>query len=199
MSESGIASGIRRIEAVAGDQVMDYLGETDAIVKALSSRLKVKREEILPRIAALVSDLKASQTAVSKLKEDLAVAKSAALSSKAQEINGCTAVIEAIDGMDPKALSAAAQQLQESLGDKAAVVLVTKVGEKKVSLVAAFGPDLVKAKKMHAGKFVSAVAEVCGGKGGGRPNLAQAGGSDPTKIDQALDFAKSSFQDISSE
>ena len=192
VSESGIASGIRRIEAVAGDRVMDYLGATDDIVKTLSSQLKTKREEIVPRITTLMGDLRASQAAVAKLKEELAVAKTAALAGKVSEVNGLKAVIESIDDMDPKSLSAAAQQLQSSLGEDAAVVLVTKVSDKKVSLVAAFGGDLLE-KKMHAGKFVSSMAEICGGKGGGRPNLAQAGGTNAAKIEEALEFARAQF------
>ena len=192
VSESGIASGIRRIEAVAGDRVMDYLGATDDIVKTLSSQLKTKREEIVPRITTLMGDLRASQAAVAKLKEELAVAKTAALAGKVSEVNGLKAVIESIDDMDPKSLSAAAQQLQSSLGEDVAVVLVTKVSNKKVSLVAAFGGDLLE-KKMHAGKFVSSMAEICGGKGGGRPNLAQAGGTNAAKIEEALEFARAQF------
>jgi len=199
VSESGIASGIRRIEAVAGDQVMDYLGTSDEIVKGLSSKLKIKREEVLPRVMTLMNDLKESQGTVAKLKEELAVAKTSALAGKVADINGYKAVIEAIDDMDPKALSAAAQELQKNLGSDAAVVLATKVSEKKVSIVTAFGADLLEEKKMHAGKFVSSVAEVCGGKGGGRPNLAQAGGSDPEKIEEALEYAKVQLQELSSK
>jgi len=197
VSESGIASGIRRIEAVAGNQVMDYLGTSDDIVKSLSSQLKIKREEVVPRVTSLMSDLKASQSAVAKLKEELAIAKTSALAGKAVPIGGghFTAVVEAVDGMDPKALSSAAQELQASLGDDAAVVLATKVSDNKVSLVAAFGKNLLD-KKMHAGKFVSAVAEICGGKGGGRPNLAQAGGTQPDKIEEALSFARTKFDDL---
>lgn len=195
-SESGIASGIRRIEAVAGDQVMDYLGTADQIVKNLSSKLKIKREEVLPRITTLMNDLKESQNAVTKLKEELAVAKTSALAGKAVDVNGFRVVIESIEDMDPKSLSAAAQQLQSNLGSDAAVVLATGVSEKKVSIVAAFGADLLE-KKMHAGKFVSSVAEICGGKGGGRPNLAQAGGTEPAKIEEALSYAKAQFQELS--
>merc|ERR1711970_597404 len=124
-----------------------------------------------------MGDLRASQAAVAKLKEELAVAKTAALAGKVSEVNGLKAVIESIDDMDPKSLSAAAQQLQSSLGEDAAVVLVTKVLE----------------KKMHAGKFVSSMAEICGGKGGGRPNLAQAGGTNAAKIEEALEFARAQF------
>ena len=194
VSESGIASGIRRIEAIAGDQVIDYLGTADDIVKNLTSKLKIKREEVLPRISGLMNELKASQSAVAKLKEELAIAKTAALAGKATPMNGFKVVVESIEGMDPKSLSAAAQQLQNDLGSDAAVVLAAKVSEDKVSLVAAFGADLLE-RKMHAGKFISSVAEICGGKGGGRPNLAQAGGSEPGKIDEALQFAKSKLQE----
>ena len=145
-------------------------------------------------IKLILTSLKASQSAVAKLKEELAIAKTAALAGKATPMNGFKVVVESIEGMDPKSLSAAAQQLQNDLGSDAAVVLAAKVSEDKVSLVAAFGADLLE-RKMHAGKFISSVAEICGGKGGGRPNLAQAGGSEPGKIDEALQFAKSKLQE----
>ena len=192
VSESGVAAGIRRIEAVAGAAVLAYLNERDAVVKQLGERFKAQPAEIVERVVSLQSELKASQKALAAAREELALAKSAALASQAEAVGDCQVLISRLDGVEGGGLQSAAQGLVDQLGDGAAVVLgglpdPSDLG--KVILVAAFGKGVI-AKGQQAGKFIGAVAKACGGGGGGRPNLAQAGGRDGAALDAALEQAK---------
>jgi alanyl-tRNA synthetase len=189
ISETGIASGIRRIEAVAGGAILDYLNVRDQIVKELSDRFKVKPEEIRDRVNSLQAELKATQKELELAKQELAVAKSDSLLSQAATIGDFKILVANMGEMDAKSLQSAAERLQQKLGD-AAVVIASIPSEGKVSLVAAFSQKVIKEKNLQAGKFIGNIAKICGGGGGGRPNLAQAGGRDPSKIDEALDTAK---------
>ncbi|WP_459016011.1 alanine--tRNA ligase [Synechococcus sp. LTW-G] len=192
VSESGVAAGIRRIEAVAGAAVLAYLNERDAVVKQLGERFKAQPAEIVDRVLTLQSELKASQKALASAREELALAKSAALASQAEAIGDFQVLISRLDGVEGGGLQSAAQGLVDQLGEGAAVVLgglpdPSDLG--KVILVAAFGKAVI-AKGQQAGKFIGAVAKACGGGGGGRPNLAQAGGRDGAALDAALEQAK---------
>ena len=192
VSESGVAAGIRRIEAVAGAAVLAYLNERDAVVKQLGERFKAQPVEIVERVVSLQSELKASQKALAAAREELALAKSAALANQAEAVGDCQVLISRLDGVDGGGLQSAAQGLVDQLGDGAAVVIgglpdPSDLG--KVILVAAFGKGVI-AKGQQAGKFIGAVAKACGGGGGGRPNLAQAGGRDGAALDAALEQAK---------
>ena len=192
VSESGVAAGIRRIEAVAGAAVLAYLNERDAVVKQLGERFKAQPAEIVERVVSLQSELKASQKALAAAREELALAKSAALASQAEAVGDYQVLISRLDGVEGGGLQSAAQGLVDQLGDGAAVVLgglpdPSDLG--KVILVAAFGKGVI-AKGQQAGKFIGAVAKACGGGGGGRPNLAQAGGRDGAALDAALEQAK---------
>ena len=188
VSESGVAAGIRRIEAVAGPAVLSYLNERDAVVKQLGDRFKVQPGEIVERVKALQEELKSSAKALAAAQAELAVAKSAALVTKAIATGSCQLLVERLDGMDGAGLQGAAQNLADQLGDGAAVVLgglpnPDDLG--KVILVAAFGKQVIAAK-VQAGKFIGGIAKLCGGGGGGRPNLAQAGGRDGAALNGAL-------------
>jgi alanyl-tRNA synthetase len=188
VSESGVAAGIRRIEAVAGPAVLEYLNVRESIVRELSDRFKVKPEEIPDRITALQNELKASQKQLDSLKGQLALAKASELLSQAEPVGDFHILVAQVDGVDPNSLMAAAEQLQQKLKNSA-VVLGSVPEEGKVSLVAAFSPEINK-KGLQAGKFIGAIAKLCGGGGGGRPNLAQAGGRDTSKLPGALEEAR---------
>ena len=195
IGESGVAAGIRRIEAVAGPAVLAYLNERDAVVKVLGDRFKAQPAEILDRVSALQDELKATSKALASAREELALAKSAALASQAESIGsgeGAFALLVArLDGVDGGGLQSAAQQLADQLGAGAAVVLgglPDPADLAKVILVAAFGKAVI-AKGLKAGTFIGGVAKACGGGGGGRPNLAQAGGRDGAALDGALEAA----------
>jgi alanyl-tRNA synthetase len=190
-----VAAGIRRIEAVAGPAVLAYLNERDAVVKVLGDRFKAQPAEILDRVSALQDELKATSKALASAREDLALAKSAALASQAESIGtgpgGFELLVARLDGVDGGGLQSAGQQLADQLGDGAAVVLgglPDPADLAKVILVAAFGKAVI-AMGLKAGTFIGGVAKACGGGGGGRPNLAQAGGRDGAALDGALEAA----------
>jgi len=192
VSESGVAAGIRRIEAVAGPAVLAYLNERDGVVKQLGERFKAQPAEIVDRVVQLADELKASQKALAAAREELALAKSAALAGQAVAVGAHQLLVARLDGVEGGGLQSAAQGLADQLGDGAAVVLgglpdPTDLG--KVILVAAFGKAVIAAGP-KAGAFIGGIAKVCGGGGGGRPNLAQAGGRDGAALDQALDTAR---------
>ncbi|HIK33812.1 MAG TPA: alanine--tRNA ligase [Oscillatoriales cyanobacterium M59_W2019_021] len=189
ISETGIASGIRRIEAVSGPAILDYLNLRDRVVKDLCDRFKVKPEEIGDRITTLQTELKTTQKELDAVKSELAVAKSDGLLSAAESVGEFQILVSQMGETDAESLKTAAERLQQKLG-AAAVVLGSVPEDGKVSLVAAFGKE-VNAKGLQAGKFIGAIAKICGGGGGGRPNLAQAGGRDPSKLAEALAAAKS--------
>jgi alanyl-tRNA synthetase len=189
ISEAGVAAGVRRIEAVAGSALLPYLNQRDEVVKALTERFKVQPAEILERVGLLQEELRATAKALAAAREELALAKAATLLNQAQLVGDFQILVTRLDGVAADGLQTAAQQLQEQLGANAAVLLAGVAEPAKVALVAAFGPAVVKAG-LQAGKFVGAVAKACGGGGGGRPNLAQAGGRDPGALPAALAAAK---------
>ncbi|MBD1193137.1 MAG: alanine--tRNA ligase [Vulcanococcus sp. Clear-D1] len=192
VSESGVAAGIRRIEAVAGPAVLAYLNERDGVVKQLGERFKAQPAEIVDRVAQLADELKASQKALAAAREELALAKSAALAGQALAVGEHQLLVARLDGVEGGGLQSAAQGLADQLGDGAAVVLgglpdPADLG--KVILVAAFGKTVIAAGP-KAGAFIGGIAKACGGGGGGRPNLAQAGGRDGAALDGALEQAR---------
>jgi len=202
ISESGVAAGIRRIEAVAGPAVLTYLKEREAVVKPLAERFKVQPGEIVERVALLAEELKASQKALAAARAELAAARAAALAARARAVGSAAEggsfqlLVARLDGVDGTGLQTAAQGLADQLGDGAAVVLggLPDPGDLgKVILVAAFGRAVIAAGP-KAGAFIGGIARLCGGGGGGRPNLAQAGGRDGAALDMALQQAESTLQ-----
>jgi alanyl-tRNA synthetase len=192
VAESGVAAGIRRIEAVAGPAVLAYLNERDAVVKQLGERFKAQPAEIVERVAALQEELKATGKALAAARGELALAKSAALAGQAVAVGDFQLLVARLDGVEGAGLQSAAQGLADQLGAGAAVVLgglPDPADLAKVVLVAAFGPAVI-AQGQQAGKFIGGVAKRCGGGGGGRPNLAQAGGRDGAALDGALEAAR---------
>jgi alanyl-tRNA synthetase len=193
VSETGIASGVRRIEAVAGPAVLEYLNVRDAVVRELSDRFKAKPEELAERVTNLQTELKTTQKQLEALKSELALVKSTQLLDQAETIGDFRLLVAELEGVDPVSLQTAAERLLQKLGE-GAVVLGSSPEAQKVSLVAAFSPG-VNQKGLQAGKFIGTIAKICGGGGGGRPNLAQAGGRNPDKLPEALAEAKQQLVD----
>jgi len=192
IAESGVAAGVRRIEAVAGPAVLAYLNERDAVVKQLGERFKAQPAEIVERVVQLQDELKASAKALAAVREELAAAKAQSLLAKAKAVGSFQLLVSRLDGVDGTALQSAAQGLADQLGDGAAVVLgglSDPADQSKVMLVAAFGPAVIAAGP-KAGAFIGGIAKLCGGGGGGRPNLAQAGGRDGAALEGALQQAR---------
>lgn len=192
VTEAGVASGIRRIEAIAGPMVLEYLNVRDRVVRELGDRFKTKPEELPERITQLQTDLKTTQKQLEQLKAELALAKSDQLLSQAEPLNGFKVLVAQLEGVDAESLKTAAAQLLQKLGE-GAVVLGSVPAAKKVSLVAAFSPK-VNQQGLQAGKFIGGIAKRCGGGGGGRPNLAQAGGRDPSQLPAALAEAQETLR-----
>jgi alanyl-tRNA synthetase len=188
ISEAGVASGIRRIEAVAGNAVLDYLNLRDKVVKELGDRFKAKPEEIVDRINSLQAELKANQKQLDTVKGELAIFKSEQLLDRSETVGEFKIIVAELGDIDPNSLQTAAERLLNKIGEGAIVLAATPDGD-KVSLVAAFSKG-VNAKGLQAGKFIGGIAKICGGGGGGRPNLAQAGGKDVTKVQEALATAR---------
>ena len=194
ISESGISAGVRRIEAVSGPAVLDYLNLRDQVVRELSDRFKVKPEEVLPRVTALQEELKTTQKQLTALQSELAIARSDRLLSEAETVGEFKILVADLGNSDADAVKTAAERLLQKLGE-GAVVLGSVPAEGKVSLVAAFSPGVNQAG-LQAGQFIGAIAKLTGGGGGGRPNLAQAGGRDPKKLPDALKTAKEKLMAI---
>ncbi|KAL5066567.1 hypothetical protein RYX36_028304 [Vicia faba] len=193
ISEQGIASGVRRIEAVAGEAFIEYVNARDSYLKQLCSTLKVKPEEVTARIENLLEELRAARNENSAVRAKAAVYKASVIASRAFLVGNSKQyriLVECLDEVDAESLKSAAEYLMETLADPAAIVLGSCPGEGKVSLVAAFTPGVVD-QGIQAGKFIGQIAKLCGGGGGGRPNFAQAGGRKPENLAAALEKAKS--------
>jgi len=194
-SEQGIASGIRRIEAVAGPAALEFLYERESVVRDLSNQLKVACSELPARVTGLQEEVSALRKQLVDARSVAALAQVKGLATQAQTFpSGCKLLVARLDGIDPKAMQDAAQDLQGELGDPAAVVLLGAPEPSKVSMVAAFSPAVVMGG-LQAGKFIGGIARICGGGGGGRPNIAQAGGKDSSKLDEAVNAAKTQLQE----
>ncbi len=188
ISEAGIASGIRRLEAVVGLAVLDYLNQRDTVVKELTDVFKIKPEEITDRVRELQQEIKSKTKHIEQLNTQLARYQALQLLSETETINGYQLLVGTLGQVDGEALKNAAQELLQKLGN-GAVVLGAIPAEDKVTLVAAFSSEVVKLG-LQAGRLVGDLAKLCGGGGGGRPHLAQAGGKDPQGLPQALDQAR---------
>jgi alanyl-tRNA synthetase len=193
VTEIGVASGVRRIEAVSGQAVLDYLNVRDKVVRDLADRFKAKPEELPNRIGNLQNELKDTQKQLATLKGELAIVKSDQLLNEVETVGEFKFIVSQLGDVDTEALKTAAERLQQKLGN-GAVILGSIPEADKVSLVAAFSPEVVK-KGLQAGKLVGAIAKICGGGGGGRPNLAQAGGRDASKLKEALENARQQLRE----
>ncbi|NJR40244.1 MAG: alanine--tRNA ligase, partial [Leptolyngbyaceae cyanobacterium CSU_1_4] len=161
ISESGVAAGIRRIEAVAGAAVLEYLNVREKVVRELGDRFKVKPEELGDRVMALQAELKTTQKQLESLKSELALAKADQLLAQAETIGSFKMIVASLEGVDAESLKTAAETLLQKLGE-GAVVLGSVLEPEKVSLVAAFSPGVIQ-KGLQAGRLIGAIAKICGG------------------------------------
>ncbi len=181
-SEGGIASGVRRIEAVTGAGALAWIDVSDNLIRDVAGLVKGAREDVAEKVAQLVERNRSLEREVQALKGELASGGSRDLLSEAVEVNGVKVLAARIDGVDSKSLRDAADKLRDQLGS--GVVVLGAVEGDKVRLVAGVSKDLTASLK--AGQLIGPVAECVGGRGGGRPDFAQAGGTRPDKLDEAL-------------
>jgi len=182
VSESGVASGVRRIEAITGAAAFDWVKLNEGLVARLAERVKGARDNLEEKLDQLIERNKALEKELGRLKGKLASASGDDLASQAIDIGGLKFLAARIDESDAKTLRELADQLRNKLGSSA--VVLGGVAEGKVSLIAAVSKDQVG--RIKAGDLVNVVAVQVGGKGGGRPDMAQAGGTDPSRLDAAL-------------
>ncbi|WP_086479590.1 alanine--tRNA ligase [Oceanospirillum sanctuarii] len=182
-SEGGIASGVRRVEAVAGAEALAYTQEREAQLSQAASQLKTKPEQLVERLTASMDRSKQLEKELEQLKAKLASAAGSDLAGQAVEIGDVKLLAIHVEGADGKSLRDLMDQLKNKLG-RCALVLAAVNGD-KVSLIAGVSKDLTG--QIKAGELVNHVATQVGGKGGGRPDMAQAGGSDPAALPAALE------------
>ncbi|WP_342432408.1 alanine--tRNA ligase [Neobacillus sp. FSL H8-0543] len=187
VSESGIGAGTRRIEAVTGESAYQLLNEQVSLLKEASEKLKTSPKEMVNRIEVLMSEMRQLQRENESLSTKLGNIEAGNLVSKAKEIDGVTVLAAKVQAADMNNLRNMADDLKQKLGS--AVILLGSAHDGKVNLIAAVTKDLID-KGYHAGKLIKEVATRCGGGGGGRPDMAQAGGKDPEKLDSALQFVE---------
>ncbi|WP_066311812.1 alanine--tRNA ligase [Bacillus sp. FJAT-29814] len=187
VSEGGIGAGTRRIEAVTGESAYRALNEQVGLLKDAADKLKTSPKEVGGRIDTLLAELKHLQRENESLAAKLGNIEAGSLVSKAKEVDGVTVLSAKVQAADMNNLRNMADDLKQKLGS--AVIVLGSALDGKVNLIAAVTKDLNE-KGYHAGKLIKEVATRCGGGGGGRPDMAQAGGKDPEKLDSALQFVE---------
>ncbi|MFI7864893.1 alanine--tRNA ligase [Ectopseudomonas khazarica] len=185
VSEGGVAAGVRRIEAVTGAQALAYLNGAEEQLKEAASLVKGNRDNVLDKLSALLERNRQLEKELEQLKAKAASAAGNDLAASAVDVKGTKVLAARLDGLDGKALLALVDQLKNKLGS--AVILLGGVFDEKVVLVAGVTQDLTG--KLKAGDLMRQAAAAVGGKGGGRPDMAQGGGVDAGKLDEALALA----------
>jgi alanyl-tRNA synthetase len=181
-SEGGISAGIRRIEAVSGQAALDLVEDTEATLQSVGTLVKSSRNSIVAKVEQMLSANRQLEKELERLKSTLASQAGSDLASQAQDTAGVKVLAAIIDNGDSKTLRATVDQLKNKLGE--AVVVLACVEDDKVSLVA--GVTKSTSAKVKAGDVLRAVAQDIGGKGGGRPDMAQGGGGDAVLLPAAL-------------
>ena len=183
VSESGVAAGVRRIEALTGNNVIQYYRQMEENLHQLAKTLKTTPAELSDRAEHLLKEMKELQSENESLKSKLAQESLGDVTDQVTEVKGVKVLAAAVDGVDMNGLRDLGDQLKEKLGE-GVVVLASSMGG-KVSLLAMATPGAME-KGAHAGNLIKAAAAIVGGGGGGRPNMAQAGGKNPEKIGEAI-------------
>jgi alanyl-tRNA synthetase len=182
ISESGVAAGVRRIEAVTGQAAFEWVARTDHVLRDVASMLRGSREDVDEKVRELVERSRRLEKEVQQLKSKLASGQSGDLSVQAKDVGGIKVLAAQVEGADAKSLRDAVDQLRNKLGSS--VIVLSTVKDGKVVLVAGVSTDLLGRYK--AGDIIGLVAAQVGGRGGGRPDFAQAGGTQPENVGAAL-------------
>ncbi|MBG6078763.1 alanyl-tRNA synthetase [Rubrivivax gelatinosus] len=184
VAEGGVAAGIRRVEAVTGDNALAYLQQLEGSLGGVAATLKVTPAEVPARVDAVLEQLRALEKEITALKGRLASAQGDELLASAVDVKGIKVLAATLAGADAKALRETMDKLKDKL--KSAAIVLAAVDGAKVQLAAGVTADLVAGGKLKAGELVNFVAGQVGGKGGGKPDLAMAGGTDAAALPQAL-------------
>jgi len=181
-SETGVAAGIRRVEAVAGTVALARIQRESDQLARVAETLKAQPQEIEAKLAQALENARALEKELARLKVKMATSQGQDLAGSAVDVKGVKVLAAKLDGVDAKTLRDTMDQLKNKL-KSSAIVLAASEGD-KVSLIAGVTQDLIN--RVKAGELVNFVASQVGGKGGGRPDMAQAGGTDPSGLPAAL-------------
>jgi alanyl-tRNA synthetase len=186
VSESGVAAGIRRVEALTGEAALAWVQQQEAKLAETAAVLKAPLPEVTTRLAQVLDNVRSLERELARLKSKLASAQGEDLAAQAVQVKGATVLAATLEGADARTLRETLDKLKERL--KPAAIVLGAVNDGKVSLIAGVTPDLTA--RLRAGELVNFVARQVGGKGGGRPDMAQAGGSEPAKLAHDLESVK---------
>jgi alanyl-tRNA synthetase len=181
-AESGVAAGVRRVEATTGEGALKLINSQQHLIAQLASELKAPQGEVAAKVSQLAEYAKSLEKEVARLKSKLASSQGDDLATQAIEISGVKVLAATLDGADANALRETMDKLKDKL--KSAAIVLASVNDGKVSLAAGVTPDLIS--KVKAGELVNFVAGQVGGKGGGKPDMAMAGGTDASNLPKAL-------------
>ena len=187
VSESGIGAGTRRIEAVTGEAAYSLMNHQIGILKSAAAKLKTNVHDVPARIDTLQNEIKHLHRENESLAAKLGNIEAGSLASKVKDVNGIPVLVANVQNTDMNNLRNMADDLKQKLGS--GVIVLGSAVDGKVNLIAGVTKDLIE-KGFHAGKLIKEVSTRCGGGGGGRPDMAQAGGKDPSKLDSALEFVE---------
>jgi alanyl-tRNA synthetase len=182
VSEAGVAAGVRRVEAVTGTNALAWVQEQATRVAGISALLKTQPDDLAERVVGILDNVRALEKELARLKSKLAASQGDDLVAAAVEIKGAKVLATMLDGADIGTLRETMDKLKDKL--KSAAILLASVADGKVTLIAGVTADLTG--KVKAGELVNMVAQQVGGKGGGRPDMAQAGGTQPENLPAAL-------------
>ncbi len=190
VSEGSISSGVRRIEAVTGEGALARFEEAVGSLRRVAEMMRVPETELVEQVEKALDQRRALERQVDQLKAKVAQAQLSGLEQQARIVNGVRVLAHRVDGLDRQQMRALADSLRNKW--QSAVIVLASAEDSSVAIVSAVTKDLTG--KVHAGKLAGAVAQAVGGKGGGRPDMAEAGGKDPSKLAAALDAAYASVE-----
>jgi alanyl-tRNA synthetase len=182
VSESSISAGVRRIEAITGEGAVNYFQDSIDALHRIAAALRVGEPELAEHVDRLLAEKRAQERQIEQLNAKLAQNAARDLASSAKQKNGATYLVTQVDGLDRTQMRTLADDLRNRW--RSAVVVLASPDNGAVSIVAAVTKDLTQ--KLQAGKLVGTLAQAVGGKGGGRPDMAEGGGKDPSALPQAL-------------
>ena len=186
LSDGGIAAGVRRIEATTGEGALAHVQGQEQDLNEAAAVLKAPPPELAQKISQIIDNVRSLEKEVSRLKSRLASSQGDELIERAQDVRGVKVLAASVEGADAKALRETLDKLKDKLGS--AVVVLGAVSDSKVALIAGVTSDLTG--RIKAGELVNHVAKQVGGKGGGRPDMAQAGGTEPSGLPAALESVR---------
>ncbi|WGE76204.1 alanine--tRNA ligase [Actinobacillus equuli] len=190
VSEGAVAAGVRRVEAVTGEKAMDWLHNQQRVIRQSAELLKADSNSLVEKIQQLQDKAKRTEKELQQLKDKFAAQTGSELAKQASQINGVNVIIQKLEGVETKSLRTMVDDLKNQFEN--AVVVFGSVADDKVNLIVGVTKDL--SSKVNAGELVGAMAQQVGGKGGGRADMAMAGGSEPQHLDSALQFAQEWIQ-----